>query len=88
MNQRQNAISLARVLASSLVGESQVWNLVKHRPGWKFDHRALNKRLCLTNGLDVDRACCDADVRDNINTTVRETLLVDNIVATNIEPKR
>jgi hypothetical protein len=33
MTQQQNAISLARVLASSLVGESQAWILVKHRVG-------------------------------------------------------
>ena len=31
MNQQQNAISLARVSAVSLVGESQALNLVKHR---------------------------------------------------------
>ena len=43
MNQQQNAISLARVLASSLVGGSQVWSLVKHRPGKKCDHHELNK---------------------------------------------
>jgi hypothetical protein len=33
MNQQQNAISLARVKASSLVGKSLVWNVVKHRLG-------------------------------------------------------
>ena len=31
-----NAISLARVLAVSLVGKSQVWNIVKHRRNWKI----------------------------------------------------
>jgi hypothetical protein len=34
INQQQNEISLARVLASFLVGESQAWNFVKHRIGW------------------------------------------------------
>ena len=34
---------------------------------------------CLTNGFDVDRACCDADVRDNINTTVRQMLRTDQL---------
>jgi len=46
MNQQLNAISLAHVLASSLVGESQVWNLVKHRLGCKIslliDHFTLS----------------------------------------------
>jgi hypothetical protein len=45
MIQQQNAISLARVLASSLVGDSQVWNLVKHRPGQNCDHHELNKMI-------------------------------------------
>ncbi len=56
MNQKQNAISLARVLAFPLFGESQAWNLVKHQPGWKCDHEDMNNRLCLTNGFNVDRA--------------------------------
>jgi GNAT superfamily N-acetyltransferase len=37
------------------------------------DPHGMNHRPCLTNGFNVDRACCDADVRDNINTTVRKT---------------
>jgi len=45
MNQLQNAISLARVLAVSLVGESQAWNLVKHRPG--------RRNLSMNDALDV-----------------------------------
>ena len=50
MNQQQNAISLARVFASSLVGESQVWNLAKHRQGWMSDHEELSK-MSLPNTL-------------------------------------
>jgi hypothetical protein len=35
--------------------------------------------LCLTNGFNVDRACCDTDVRDNVNTTVRQMLRTDQL---------
>jgi len=36
MNQQQDAASFASVLAVSLVGKFQAWNLVKHRLGWKI----------------------------------------------------
>jgi hypothetical protein len=36
MNQQQNAASLIGILAVSLVGISQVWNIVKHLPSLKI----------------------------------------------------
>ncbi len=51
MNQQQNTISLARVInrAVSLVGDTKIWNLVKHRLGQKWAKNWSILRLSTMN---------------------------------------
>ena len=65
MNQQQNAISLARVSAASLVRKSQAWDLVKHRHCLRIV-KMLKLWLIILIGILIPSSTpCDSSLANN-----------------------